>query len=59
MTDLVVVGPRSTTTNVHGSSNGLRHACRVPFCTTVSPAFSSTDAPSSSSSTMRPDTTYS
>jgi hypothetical protein len=29
----------------------LCHACRVPFCTTVSPASRTTSAPSSSSST--------
>src|SRR6187551_1997740 len=53
------VAPTRTTTRVAGSSKGLVQRWRVPFWTTVSPGPSSTEAPSSSSSTTRPDTTYS
>ena len=51
--------PTRTTASVAGSVPGLDHRWRVPFCTTVSPGWSVTIAPSSSSSTGVPDSTTS
>lgn len=55
--DTASCSPSSTHPRTTDSSKGLRQACRVLFWMTTSPADSSLEAASSSSSTTRPDRT--
>ena len=52
-----LVAPISTNAMTQGVALRLRHACRVPFCTTQSPCFRRTVAPSSSSNVISPEMT--
>jgi hypothetical protein len=49
--------PTNTNAIKHAVALVLRHACRVPFCTTQSPGFRFTFAPSSSSKVISPEIT--
>lgn len=52
-----LTAPTSTNAMTQGVVVLFRHACRVPFCTTQSPCFRLTVAPSSSSRVISPEMT--
>ena len=52
-----LAAPTKTNAMTQGVAFVLRHACRVPFCTTQSPCLRPTVAPSSSSSVISPEMT--